>query len=114
MPRPDLAQYSTSETRRKGALRANEVRRERAKSFRQRLAEKLEAEADEVFQSFARAYREGDWRAAQAIIREAFGQPAQHFEGNQTVTVVVPSVVPPQDEPVEAEVVPRPDRDAVG
>lgn len=71
--------YATAETRRRGALAANAVRSERAKPLRQRFAEKLEADADELYGSFKRAWRADDWKAADAAINQAFGKPDGHL-----------------------------------
>ena len=54
MPRPDITQYATSESRRKGALVAAERRRELGKTVRERLAEIAEDEAERI----AAVYRE--------------------------------------------------------
>lgn len=79
MPRPDITKVATAESRRKGALRAAEVKRERAKSFRQRLADKLDERADEIINRLIDASEE-DWRAITAALDQAFGRPTERHE----------------------------------
>lgn len=99
MPRPtDVNDHATAETRRRGADAANAVRRERAKTLRDRIAEKLEAEADLVVGVFIDAMRAQQVtvdrdggifeavdhptriRAATAALKEAFGNPVQEHK----------------------------------
>ena len=91
MPRPDITQYATTETRRKGAERTNEIRREQAKSFRQRLAEKLDERAEEVIQGLLAAGKD-DWRASVAAIEQAHGKPTAALEVNGQMEVTNPDV----------------------
>lgn len=88
-PSPFGGHVLTTEDRRKGALAANKARTENAKPLRQRFAEKLEADADELYQAFRTAWDNGDWRAAQAAIHEAFGQPASTVNVDAKLTVEV-------------------------
>lgn len=74
-----VSDYATPETRMKGTLRSAEVRAERAKSLRQRFAEKLDEDAEELYDSFKRAWLGPDWRAADAAITQAFGKPDGHM-----------------------------------
>jgi|ERR1051325_5435124 len=90
----DLASVSTPETRRAGALAAAEAKRDKKRSFRERLAVVVDRELDGMLESFKNAWMQGDWRAAQALMHEAHGLPVQRVEGDRTVTVVVQSVVP--------------------
>ena len=75
----DVNQYATAESRRRGALRAAEAKRERSKTFRQRLGEKLDERAEEIVEQLLAA-GEHDWRALIALIHEAYGRPAQAVE----------------------------------
>src|SRR5262249_9587367 len=99
LPRPEIALHATSESRRRGALRANEVRRERSQTFREKLAERVEAELDSIIASFREAWMAGDWRAGQALIHEAFGLPVHRVEDDRDVTIVVRSLLDVEDEP---------------
>jgi hypothetical protein len=96
MPRPtDVNDHADEESRRKGGRRSGEVRRERAKTLRDRIADRLEAEADLVVGVFIDAMKantgyfskDGEFyestdhptrlRAATAALKEAFGNPVQ-------------------------------------
>lgn len=68
----DLA---TPETRRKGALAAAAKRAEEGKSARQKLADKIDKDVNAVYASFKNAWKQGDWRAADAALNQAFGRP---------------------------------------
>jgi hypothetical protein len=65
---------------RKGGIASGITRRERGKSVRQRLAEKLEADADSIYQAFRTAYLAGDYKAAEAALNQGFGRPPQDVE----------------------------------
>jgi len=67
----------------RGGKRSVEARREQAKSLRQRIAEKLEADADEIYDAFRNAWREGDWHAAVAAFNQAFGSPPVAIVGDE-------------------------------
>jgi hypothetical protein len=93
----------TAEERRRGAIRANEVRRERGKSMRERFAEKLEADAEELYAVFKRAWEGGDWKAAQAALNQAFGRPPQSVaigSDPEPVQIIVGSVLGPDEPPL--------------
>src|SRR5262245_15496366 len=97
MPVPVL----TQEQRRRGALTTNSRHRERAKPFRLRLAEAVDAELESMIKSFRDAWMAGDWRAAQALMHEAYGQPTQRLEVDRDVTIVVRSVLEQAAETLE-------------
>lgn len=80
MARPDITKYATAETRRKGALAANKARSERAKTPRQRLDELIQADVEDGYASMKAAWRQGDWRAFQAALAEAYGKPTERAE----------------------------------
>jgi len=81
-----------AEVRRKAGVRSGETRREQAKSVRDRLREKVEEEFEKVWQAFADSLEavtpDGakDFRArcaaAQAVLIEAYGRPAQAIIGD--------------------------------
>lgn len=70
----------TTEERRRGAERTNQIRRERGKSVRERFADRLQSDADKLYDTFIKATEQGDWRGAQALMAEAFGRPASQVE----------------------------------
>jgi hypothetical protein len=71
----------------RGGLVSGEVRREQAKSVRERLREKIEAEADEVWRVYRDAFDatdgegDSDHRArlasVEGVLAQAYGKPAQ-------------------------------------
>ena len=68
----------TDEERAKGRAAALAKRREMGRTVRERFAQKLEREADALFKAFSDAYQAGDWKAAEAILNQAFGRtPAE-------------------------------------
>lgn len=69
----------TTEDRRKGAARTNEIRSEAAKSFRQRLAEELDRRAADTIDKLLAA-GDDDWRAIVAAVDQAFGKPTERRE----------------------------------
>ena len=66
----DFPHKFTDDDRRKAA----ETKRERAKTFRQRLAEKLDDRADELIDAAMQAAASGDWRATVALLEQAYGK----------------------------------------
>jgi hypothetical protein len=88
-----LAPVSQAELGRRGGLVSGEVRREQAKSVRDRLRERVEAEADEVWRVFRDAWDavdgEGgaDHRArlasAEGVLAQAYGRPPQAIVGDE-------------------------------
>jgi hypothetical protein len=80
-------------TRAKGRAVALANRRELGKGVRERFAEKLDKEADGLFQSFKSAWQRGDYRAAEAVLNQAFGRPAAEGEeqGSGGVTIHIES-----------------------
>src|SRR5262245_28068703 len=98
MPRPtDVALHATTESRRKGALAAAAAKREKrereAWGFREALRERIDAEVESMVASFRQAWLADDWKAAQALMHEAYGLPQQRLEADRDVTIVVRSVL---------------------
>jgi len=85
------------------ALRASErsaeVRREQAKTVRGRLREKVEENVEEIWDAFNAGLKSEDERvrlvAAQAVLAEAYGRPAQAIVGDpdQPVAFILESVL---------------------
>lgn len=73
------AHQLTPEDCRKGQARAAELKREAAKSFRERLAERLDEKADEIITTLLAAGAE-DWRATVAALDQGFGKPTERTE----------------------------------
>lgn len=69
----------TAEDRRRGAATTNALRKEQAKTFRQRLADKLDDRADEIIDRLLDASEE-DWRAITAALDQAYGKPTERHE----------------------------------
>jgi hypothetical protein len=69
---------------RAAALRSAEVRaakaEERSKTLRDLLHDRLEEHAEEIVQCFLASAREGDWRAADALITRVYGKPQDRLE----------------------------------
>lgn len=62
------------------AARQRERRDEARKTALERLAEKLEAEADTILATYMAAIRDGDWRAAEALYDRVYGKATQRQE----------------------------------
>ena len=104
MPRPDITQYATQESRRKGALVAAERRRELGKTVRQRLAEIAEDEAERIAAVYLEAMEAADEggnpdhrarvRAADCFLAQAFGRPPLSIEvekqSEEEVIIILP------------------------
>lgn len=100
-----LAPGTPKELGRKGGIASGEVRREQAKSVRDRLREKVEAEADEVWRVFRDAFDavdgegDADHRArlssVEGVLAQAYGRPPQAIvgDGDQPVTFVLASLL---------------------
>jgi hypothetical protein len=98
--RAELAQRG-----RQGGLVSGQVRREQAKSVRDRLREKVEAEADEIWRVYRDAFdatdSEGDsdhrarLASVEGVLAQAYGKPAQAIVGDaeQPVTFVLASLL---------------------
>jgi hypothetical protein len=67
-----------------GARRSAEVRKakamERRKTLGDLLHDRLEEHAEEIVQCFLASAREGDWRAADALITRVYGKPQEKLE----------------------------------
>lgn len=81
MPRPDITKIATEESRRKGALAANEKRRQQGLSLRARVAEELEKQAGELVAAALGKAKDGDWQAFLALWKQTHGQPAVEVTG---------------------------------
>jgi hypothetical protein len=89
----------------RGGLASGEVRREQAKSVRDRLREKVETEAEEVWRVYRDAFDaqtgqgEADHRArlasVEGVLAQACGRPAQTIvgDGEQPMTFVLASLL---------------------
>jgi hypothetical protein len=97
-------QVSAAELGRKGGLASGEVRREQAKSVRDRLREKVEAEADEVWRVYRDAFdaKSGDGDAdhrarlasVEGLLAQAYGRPPMSIEGgDQPVAIILGSLL---------------------
>lgn len=84
------AHILTDEERRRGRLKGHETRRERAKSFRERLAEKLDERAEEIADRLLAA-GDDDWRAITAALDQAFGKPTETVKAEIDTSVRVVS-----------------------
>jgi hypothetical protein len=96
---------SPQELGRKGGFASGEVRREQAKSVRDRLRERVEAEADEVWRVYRQAMDaaaddgDPDHRArlasVEGVLAQAYGRPATTIvgDGEQPVTFVLASLL---------------------
>lgn len=71
------AHVFTPEERRKGALRAAETRRERAKTHGQRVREQIERHEKEMVRALVAKVKEGNVQAAQTLWAYAYGTPAR-------------------------------------
>jgi hypothetical protein len=56
---------------------------ERRKTLRDLLHDRLEEHAEEIVQCFLTSAREGDWRAADALITRVYGRPQEKLELRQ-------------------------------
>lgn len=97
------------ETGRRGGIRSGEVRREQAKTVRQRLREQVEAEFGRVWQAFEAGLDSDDAReklaAAVALLAEAYGKPATTIAGDvaQPVRFIVQSAFAAHDEATDTD-----------
>jgi hypothetical protein len=100
-----LSSATPVERGQKGGLVSGEVRREQARSVRDRLRDRVEAEADEVWRVYRDAFDatddEGgaDHRArlasVEGVLAQAYGRPATTIvgDGEQPVTFVLASLL---------------------
>jgi hypothetical protein len=92
-------QASAAELGRKGGLASGEVRREQAKSVRDRLREKVEEQFELVWSAFEAGLLSEDERArvaaAVAALDQAYGRPPQAIvgDGDKPVTFVLASLL---------------------
>jgi hypothetical protein len=89
----------------KGGLVSGQVRREQAKSVRDRLRDKVEAEAEEIWRVYRDAFDaagsdgDPDHRArlasVEGVLAQAYGRPPQSIvgDGEQPVTFVLASLL---------------------
>jgi hypothetical protein len=59
--------------------------RARRKTLRDLLHDRLEEHAEEIVQCFLASAREGDWRAADALITRVYGKPQEKVELSRQV-----------------------------
>ena len=101
----DVALRATTESRRKGALAAAVAKREKrereAWGFREALRKQVEQKLESMNASLRDAWLAGDWRAAQALMQQAYGLPQQRAEADRDVTIVVRSVL--ADPPIDVD-----------
>ena len=75
-----------AELGRLGGIRSGEVRREQGKSVREKLREKVEANADKLWSAFEAGLSSDDERAqlaaAVSVLAEAYGRPPQAIIGD--------------------------------
>ncbi len=71
------------EVARRAGIASGEARRELGKTIRERIAERLQEDADEIYDTFQKAWQDGDWRAADAAINQALGRPPQAITGDE-------------------------------
>ena len=100
-----LASTTQAELGRRGGISSGEIRREQARSIRDRLREKLEAEADQVWRVYRDAFDasggdgDPDHRArlasVEGVLSQAYGRPPQSIvgDGEQPVTFVLASLL---------------------
>lgn len=77
------ARLTREHARRGGLTRGAQQRAEkeaRRQNALQRLAEKLEDEAETILASYMTAIRDGDWRAAEALYDRVYGRAIQRQE----------------------------------
>lgn len=77
------ARLTREQSRKGGRARIAQMREQRdeaRKTALQRLAEKLEAEADTILATYMAAIRDGDWRAAEALYDRVYGKATQRQE----------------------------------
>lgn len=72
----------TPEQLSKGGLNRAAKIREEKKTFRQRLAEKLDERAEQLIDVALAAGEKGDWRATLALIEQVYGKPKETIEVN--------------------------------
>lgn len=94
-----LASVSQAELGRRGGIASGEVRRDQAKSVRDRLREKIEEQFELVWDAFESGLLSEDQRArvtaAVAALDQAYGRPPQSIVGDdeQPVTFVLASLL---------------------
>jgi hypothetical protein len=117
LPRSDITQYGTAESRRKGALVAAERKRELGKTVRERLAEIAEDEAERIAAVYLEAMEAADRdgnpdhrarvRAADALLAQAFGRPPLSIEverqGEGEIVIISPMMARLQEAKERAE-----------
>jgi hypothetical protein len=99
------ASGSPAERGQKGGLASGEVRREQARSVRDRLRERVEAEAEEIWRVYREAFDaavgdgDPDHRArlasVEGVLAQAYGRPPQSIVGDsdEPVTFVLASLL---------------------
>jgi Family of unknown function (DUF5763) len=107
----DSPRLDPAELGRKGGVRSGQSRRELGKSVRQRLQEKVEEHAEEIWQAYyggltaTNAEGEPDARArfqaADALLAQAYGKPLQPTTSESSQTIIVHR--PPRDPPHSEE-----------
>lgn len=94
----------TREERARGARTTNEKKRELGKTVRERFADRLQEDADRIYDAFMAAVDQQDWRGAAELLNQAFGRPAGqlelsgHVDNVVTISVSSALAVPPLDE----------------
>jgi hypothetical protein len=76
-PPSDFPHVLTTEDRRKGAARTNEIRRERAQSEREKLAEVYEAHRKELMDVVIAEVKKGNMQAFFGLHDRIYGTPAK-------------------------------------
>lgn len=93
-----------AEAGRRGGLAKAEAERERSKSVRDRLRDKVEADFEKLWSAFQSGLESDDERvrfaAAVAVLAEAYGKPALEIRGDpdRPLTFVVRSAFPALEE----------------
>jgi hypothetical protein len=81
--------FGTADGARLGARKSAAVRaakaEERRKTLRDLLHDRLEEHGEEIVQCFLASAREGDWRAADALITRVYGRPQEKLELSRQV-----------------------------
>lgn len=105
MHSPSLA-VDPAELGRRGGLASGEVRREQAKSVRDRLREKVEEEFQTIAEAFDAGLSSEDERVrvltAQALLAEAYGKPAVAIVGDEERPIVFATLLGRAAEALEA------------
>jgi hypothetical protein len=92
------AHVFTREDCQKGARRTAEIKREAAKSFTERLADELNAQAAELVASWIQQ-AQGDYRALEAAASRAFGKPQETVTAKVDAEVRVVTAFDADDRP---------------